>query len=59
MERVEAEAQHVGTGGKHSRSAAHPELRTRRGGTAAGAQARAGARARTRALARGARAQPL
>lgn len=53
MERLEAEAQHVGAGGKHSRSEAHSELRARRRPPAAGQEAR------TRALARGARAQRL
>lgn len=53
MERVEAEAQHVGAGGKHTRPSTDPELRARRRAAAAGAQARA------RALARGARAQRL
>lgn len=31
MERLEAEAQYLGAGGKHSRSEADPKLRARRG----------------------------
>lgn len=53
MERVEAKAQHVGAGGKHTRPSTDPEFRTRGRTAAAGAQARAGA------LSCGARAQRL
>lgn len=53
MERVETEAQHVGTGGEHFGSSAHTEFHERRGGPAPGPQTRAGT------LVRGARAQRL
>lgn len=39
MERVEAETQHLGAGGEHSRPAAHRELRARGGPAPAGTQA--------------------
>lgn len=43
MERVEAEAQHLGTGGEHTRPPAHRKLRTRGGVEASRPKARAGA----------------
>lgn len=53
MERLEAQAQHLGAGGEHFRSAAHTKLRARRRAETAGQEAREGA------LARGARPQWL
>lgn len=46
MERVEAEAQHLGAGGEHSRSSTHTELRAGRGAAAPGPQEGEGTLAR-------------